>query len=331
MSEPLVLAADVGGTKSNLALCQVTPASLEIRFDRSYPNREFDSFEAVVRRFLADAGATAAGACCGVAGAVIDGACAMPNLGWRLSEAALAQDLGIGPVKLINDLEATALGIATLRPGDLHPLNPGRPDAQGNRALIAAGTGLGEALLFRDGTGYRVSASEGGHVDFGPNGDEQIALLRYLAAHFGHVSYERMVSGPGLVNIYRFLREDRGMEEFPGFMERVAGAADPAPAIAELGLARESAVCERALDLFAAVYGAAAGNLALKAMATGGLYVGGGIAPKLIDKIRDGVFMAAFLDKGRFRRLLTDVPVPVILEPKTALRGAAAHALACWD
>jgi glucokinase len=332
MSAELVLAGDVGGTKTDLALCRRAPDSegglrgIEILFEHRYANREFSSLAAIARDFIGASGQRPVRACFGIAGAVLDGGTTMPNLGWHLTEAGLAEALHVRSVSLINDLEATALGIETLSPDQLLVLNAGRPALGGSRALIAAGTGLGMALLFHDGSRYRVYASEGGHADFAPNDTLQIALLQHLRGQLGHVSWERVVSGPGLVAIYRFLEASGGLASAPGPADRIAAATDPAAAIAAAGLAGESPIVVQALDLFVAAYGAAAGNLALTALATGGLYVGGGIAPKLIDRLRDGSFMAAFVDKGRFATLLADVPVRVILEPKTALRGAAVHA-----
>ncbi len=281
----------------------------------------------MVERFLSETGLNAVRACFGVAGAVLDGRCEMPNLGWRLDSEELARGFGLEQVQLLNDLEATALGIDTLPPESLFTLNPGRQTVAGNRALIAAGTGLGEAFLFRCGSGYQVSASEGGHVDFAPRNEEEIELLRHLNTRFGHVSCERVVSGPGLVNLYTFLRDGRSMEEPAWLVQQLSSARDRAAVIAQAGIEGKAEICGRALDLFMDVYGAAAGNLALKALATGGLYLGGGIAPKLLDKLREGRFMTSFADKGRFRSLLEGVPVRVILEPKTALRGAAAYLL----
>ncbi len=327
MSEAMVLSADIGGTKTNLAICRGTPAALEVVAEANYLNREARGFDELVERFLSETRLRAVSACFGVAGAVVDGRCDMPNLGWRLDSQELAGRFDLERVKLLNDLEATALGIDTLPSESLFTLNSGRPLLGGNRALIAAGTGLGEAFLFRCGSGYQVAASEGGHVDFAPRNEEEIELLRHLSIRFGHVSCERVVSGPGLVNIYTFLRDRLGMEEPAWLAQQLSSAKDRAAVIAQAGIEGKAEICIYALDLLMDAYGAAAGNLALKALATGGLYLGGGIAPKLLDKLREGRFMAAFTDKGRFHSLLEGVPVQVILDPKTALRGAAAYLL----
>ncbi len=326
MSDTLVLAGDIGGTKSNLAFFRGAPGAPETLLERSYQNRDFAGLADVVRHFLAESGLTATTACFGVAGAVVAGASHLPNLGWQLSENGLARELGLASVHLLNDLEANALGIATLPPGQFFTLNPGQPLPGGNQALIAAGTGLGMAMLFDDGADYRVSASEGGHVDFAPRNEDEVGLLRFLAARHGRVSVERVVSGRGLAAIYDFLK-DSGMDEPDGLAARLDAAADRAAAIAQTGASGEAAICVKALELFLSAYGAAAGNLALMALATGGLYIGGGIAPKLIDALPKSGFMTAFADKGRFSGLLDQVPVRVILEPRTALYGAAAYAL----
>lgn len=326
MSKGLILAGDIGGTKSNLAFFRGAPDAPETVAEESYQNREFTSLAAVVGHFIAQTGLSAATACFGVAGAVVAGASHLPNLGWRLSEQALAHDLGVQKVKLLNDLEANALGLATLSPEQFFTLNPGRPGLGGNRALIAAGTGLGMAMLTRQNGGGHVLASEGGHADFAPRDEVQIALLRYLAARHGHVSVERVVSGPGLAAIYDFFR-GRGEDEPDWLAERFTTNADRAAVIAQAGLTGKAPICVRALDVFLSAYGAAAGNLALTALATGGLYIGGGIAPRLIEAFPNSDFMDAFASKGRFAHMLTQIPVLVVLEPKTALRGAANYAL----
>ncbi len=326
MSEPLVLAGDIGGTKSNLALFRGSPGAPQSVAERTYQNREFGSLTNVVRRFLADTGLSAATACFGAAGAVVGGEASLPNLGWVLSERELASDLGLNAVRLINDLAANALGLATLAPEQFFTLNPGRPQVGGTQALIAAGTGLGMAVLISNETGRRVAASEGGHADFAPRNEEEVDLGRFLAGRYGRVSVERVVSGHGLVSIYAFLR-DRGMAEPDWLTARLDAAADRAAVIAQTALSDEGAICAKALELFLSAYGAAAGNLALTALATGGLYIGGGIAPKLTEAFPRSGFMPAFMDKGRLSGMLRDVPVHIVLEPKTALLGAARCAL----
>jgi glucokinase len=326
MPDDLVLAGDIGGTKSDLAFFRGSPEAPDMVAERSYQNREVAGLSSVVRRFFTDTGLSATTACFGVAGAVLAGESTLPNLGWRLSESELCRELGLQSVRLINDLEANANGLSTLAPEQCFTLNAGQPRADGNQALIAAGTGLGMAILVGEGNRHRILASEGGHVDFAPCSEEQVALWRFLAARYGRVSVERVVSGPGLVNIYEFLKQD-GVDEPDWLARQLDKTPDRAAVIAQAGLRGEAALCVKALDVFLSCYGAAAGNLALMALATGGLYIGGGIAPKLLSRFPQGDFMAAFTNKGRFAGLLAEVPVRIIMEPRTALRGAARVAL----
>src|SRR5205809_1500256 len=324
MSAPgpaLLLAGDVGATKTNLALFTTAGGVLTSVAEANFVNGGYGGLEDVVRAFLARGASAPTAACFGVAGPVAEGRARMPNLGWLIDAASLGRLFALERVVLLNDLEATAYGIAVLPPEQLVVLNPGVPRPGGNAALIAAGTGLGEAVLYWDGTRHRVSASEAGHADFAPRDVEQIAILGRLMERFGHVSWERVVSGPGLHNIYAAL----AVAEAPEVAARIAAAEDASATITELGLAGASARCTRALDVFVSAYGAEAGNLALRALATGGVHVGGGIAPKIVGKLADGTFMRAFTAKGRFADWLGRIPVKVILDPKTALRGAAAY------
>jgi glucokinase len=230
---------------------------------------------------------------------------------------------------LINDLEATAYGLFTLEEKEVFVLHEGLKVAEANIGLIAAGTGLGESILFWDGRYHRPSASEGGHADFAPRTAREIDLLRYLIPRFGHVSYERVLSGPGLVNIYQFLKDEAGFSEPEWLAERIT-TEDPGAVISEVALAGEAEICVQALDLFASVYGAEAGNLALRAKALGGIYIGGGIAPKILKKLKDGTFMRSFLDKGRYSEFVSTIPVKVVLNEQAALQGAAYYG-ACED
>jgi glucokinase len=227
---------------------------------------------------------------------------------------------------LLNDLEATAYGVFTLENEEFYALNEGTMHYTGNKALIAAGTGLGQAILYDNGRHFHALPSEGGHADFAPRNELEIELLRYLLKRFTHVSYERVLSGPGLVNIYRFLKEGRGMAEPPLLAERFAAGDDPAAVIATAALAKEAEICCAALDLFVSIYGAEAGNMALRFKSVRGLYVGGGIAPKILDKLKDGTFMRSFIDKGRYTEFLAAMPVQVVLNPQAGLRGAAYYA-----
>lgn len=325
MSEYL-LAGDIGGTKTNLSIVRRSAhASGIVLVEGSFMNREHASIQSIVDFFLHRHGVAAIDAACfGVAGAVRDGVCDMPNLGWRLAEEGLADQLGIPRVILINDLVATAHGIDQLSPDQLLTLNAGRSEANGNRALIAAGTGLGEALMLQSKQGMHVSASEGGHCDFAPGNEVEIGLLQHLWGKFGHASVERVVSGSGLFNIYEYLHTTQRFHESAALHSEIANSSDPAALIAINALSKQSRLCEAALHVFVAAYGAEAGNLALKSLATGGIYIGGGIAPKIMPAMQAGSFLSAFVKKGRFSSLLSDIPVHMIMEPRTALFGAIA-------
>jgi len=318
----MFLAGDVGGTKTNLAIFTSEGGKLHVVAEQSFLNHSYAGFEEIVKEFLAGHDYIVTQACFGIAGPVKAGRAKMPNLPWTIDSALLGAALYIDRVFLLNDLEATAYGIAVLQPENVMVLSEAGPQL-GNIALIAAGTGLGEAILVWDGVTHRASASEGGHADFAPRDAEQIELLRYLIAKFGHVSYERLVSGPGLLNIYNFLKESGFAKEPDWLSSRLSESADASAVITETALSAQSELSTHALELFVSIYGAEAGNLALKALATAGVYIGGGIAPKILPKLKDGTFVRAFRDKGRFSTLLESVPVRVILDPKTALRGAA--------
>jgi glucokinase len=326
----MILAGDIGGTKTNLALFDATERNtLAMRAQASYASAKHDSLEAMLDEFVAEhAGAEIERACFGVAGPVTDDVVKASNLTWTVDRAALSRKLGVRSVVLINDLEATAYGMETLAPDQLCTLNKGEGERDGHRALIAAGTGLGMAGIFRDGARFRPVASEGGHIEFAPRNDHEIALLRYLQSKFGgHVSYERVLSGPGLVNVYQFLRDERRTEESERLAAKIETSPDAAATISAAALAGESELAVRALEMFIEIYGAMAGNLALLLKPEGGLYVGGGIAPKILDKLKGGAFMRAFADKGRMSSLAASFPVRVILDDKTALYGAAHYAL----
>jgi len=318
----MILAGDVGGTKTNLACFRSEGKSLTVMAQRSVRSADFPGLEAIIKTFLAELPADLEGACFGVAGAVVDGRCRTTNLPWMVDARALRDALGLESVWLINDLEATAYGIQTLPERACVVLQDGLAQPHGNIAVIAAGTGLGEAMLFWDGRGYRAIASEGGHADFGPRTALERELCGFLAERFGHVSYERVLSGPGLVNIYQFLKA-AGQGEEPAWLTAQLATGDPSAAISTCALEGRADLCVKALELFASIYGAEAGNLALKALSLNGLFVGGGIAPKILDKLKDGAFIKAFNDKGRLAVSLSRIPVRVILEPLTALHGAA--------
>ncbi|MGH9599114.1 MAG: glucokinase [Terracidiphilus sp.] len=319
----MILAGDVGGTKVNLALYDFVDGKLKDARDKQYPAKEYSGLEEIVREFLG--AQTVNAACFGVPGPVRDGRLRLTNLPWTLDSRELAADLKIEHVFLINDLQANGYGIAELTAEQVYTLSEGDPRQIGSRALISAGTGLGEAFMIWDGRDYVPYASEGGHADFAPRNEDEIDLLRFLKQKYnGRISFERVVSGQGLPHLYEFLREVRGMDEPEWLAERVA-IEDPNAVITELALKAKSEICEKALDMFVSAYGAEAGNLALKVLSVGGLYVGGGIAPRILEKLKDGTFMKAFADKGRLSQLLINMPVRVILESRTALLGAAAY------
>jgi glucokinase len=257
---------------------------------------------------------------------VRDGRLRLTNLPWTLDSRELSAGLGIQHVFLINDLEANGYGVAELSPEQIYTLSEGDAAQVGNRALIAAGTGLGEGYLIWNGKTHIPYPSEGGHTDYAPRNEDEIDLLRFLKEKYnGRVSFERVVAGMGLTNIYEFLREVRGLDEPAWLAERIANE-DPNAVITELSLTAKSEICEKAMDMFVSAYGAEAGNLALKVLSVGGLYIGGGIAPRILEKLKDGTFMKAFTDKGRLSQLLINMPVRVILEPRAAQLGAAAYA-----
>ena len=317
----MILAGDIGGTKTNLGFFDVQEGALQAREQQSFPSRDHVGLEAIVQKFMAGARVQVTAACFGVAGPVVDGQSVTPNLPWIVSAENLARTLNLESVNLINDLEATAHGIPALKPEEMLTLNEGACEA-GNAALVAAGTGLGVASLFWDGKHHVPSASEGGHMDFAPRNLLEIELLKYMMTKHSRVSIERVLSGPGLFNIYDFLRASGYGTESPEIAARFA-AHDPSSVISQAALAHECKMCVKALDLFAAIYGATAGNVALTLKAIGGVYIGGGIAPKISEKLKDGTFIGAFMDKGRLSPLVATIPVRVILNDKTALMGAA--------
>ncbi|HLH37781.1 MAG TPA: glucokinase [Bryobacteraceae bacterium] len=316
----MILAGDIGGTNTRLALFEgPEPLNIQVFHSGSYP-----TLAAIAREYLAAHGQHVKAACFGIAGPVRNGAVEATNLPWKIDGAQLAADLGLAEVRLLNDLEANAHGIAALPDSDFAVLRDTPADRRGNRALISAGTGLGEAGLISVDGFYLPLASEGGHADFAPRNATEIALFEYLARRFGHVSYERILSGPGLVNVYNFFR-DAGAAQEPSWLAQEIAAGDPAAAIARN--ADRNELCRMALNLFVSVYGAEAGNIALRTLATGGVYIGGGIAPKILPKLREPEFLRAFDDKGRVARLLESIPVRVILNDKAALIGAGRVAL----
>lgn len=326
----MILAGDIGGTKTVLALFEPDGDGLRLVRDATFPSREHATFEEILTRFTAIAPTPGvAAACFGVAGAVLDGRVTTTNLPWTLDEEVLAATLKAPKATLLNDLEAAAYGTLHLSLEEQHVLNPGTSRRKrGNIAVIAAGTGLGEAILFYDGQKYQPIASEGGHTDFAPQSDIELELLKYLRQKFhGHVSYERVLSGPGFFNVYSFFR-DTGHAPEPQWLAEKLRAGDPSAVVSEAGLAGKDENCVATLELFATIYGAEAGNLALKALAVGGVFVAGGIAPKLLPALtRNDAFLKGFFAKGRFSDLMKNLHVSVALNPRAPLIGAAYYAL----
>ena len=322
----MILAGDVGGTKTGLALYRREARGLLRSRMATYRSGEHAGLEPILRDFLSEGGAVER-ACIGVAGPVEDGRCRLTNLDWEVDEASLRRTLGVREAYLINDLQATASSLPFLRESDRAMLQKGEADPRGNMAVLAAGTGLGEGFLVGSVAGYSPLASEGGHVDFAPRDEREMRLHAFLRAKYGHVSVERVLSGPGLHDVYRYLREEERMAEEPGIAIEVAGT-DPARAIVRHGLAGGPGACAEALRIFCSLYGAEAGNLVLQYLATGGVFLGGGIAPAILPALRRGEFLTAFHDKGRMRNLLSRVPVMVILDPAAPLLGAASFAAA---
>lgn len=321
----MILAGDVGGTKVHLALYDFTNGKLSHTRDERFAAKEYGGLAQIVKEFLGKD--TVTSACFGVPGPVRDGRLRLTNLPWTLDSRELAASLKIQHVFLINDLEANGYGIAELTADQIYTLSEGDASQIGNRALIAAGTGLGEGFLAWNGRSHVPYPSEGGHADFAPRNEDEIELLRFLKQKYnGRISFERAVSGMGMTNIYDFLRDVKGVEEPVWLAEQMTAAHDPNSVITEMGLAAKSELCAKTLDMFVSVYGAEAGNLALKVLSVGGLYVGGGIAPRILEKLKDGTFLRAFTDKGRLSHLLINMPVRVILESRAALMGAAAFA-----
>ncbi|MGD8456122.1 MAG: glucokinase [Anaerolineales bacterium] len=326
-----VLVGDIGGTKSLLAIFSAGSIPHMLLVERSFQSGDYENLEAIVTEFLAETGLTVERACFAVAGPVIAGRAQVTNLPWTVDAASLKAAFGWSGVALLNDLEALAHAVTALGPEDIHTLSEGLPVAGGNVAVIAPGTGLGEAFLTFKGGRCEVHASEGGHASFAPVGALQIGLLTYLNQQgFDHVGFERVCSGGlGIPTLYTYLKST-GMPEPDWLAAQLSGAEDPTPVI--LSAANDSSrPCELAaavLDLFAAILGAEAGNLALKILATGGIYLGGGLPPRILPELQKPTFLEALQGKGRFRDLLVDIPVHVVLNPKAALMGAASFGLA---
>ncbi|HOO39041.1 MAG TPA: glucokinase [Deltaproteobacteria bacterium] len=325
----MFIAGDVGGTKTNLGVYKLSGSVETPVIEDSLPTSPYETLESLVRDFLSKHSLTVEFAVFGVAGPVVGSRATITNLPWIIEEEALKSSLGLSSVKILNDLEAIAYGVPVLHEKDLFTLNEGKRIQHGPMAVIAPGTGLGEAYITWDGTHYVAHASEGGHVDFAPRCREEIELLSYLLERFNHVSYERICSGMGIPNIYNFLSVMGYYEEPAWFAGKLESTHDKTALILTTAL-EDGTPCERCtktLELFLSILGAEAGNMALKVLATGGIYLGGGILPRIISVIADSPFMESFTRKGRLSHIISDIPVNVILNPKVALMGAATFGL----
>jgi glucokinase len=324
----MLLAGDIGGTKTLLALVTAEAGVRRPVAEAEFHSASYPSLEAIVREFLAQRGETADSACFDVAGPVIDGHAHLTNLPWQVDEAALRDGLGLRRVMVLNDLMAVAYAVPHLQPNERQSINAGHPDPKGPIAVVAPGTGLGEAFLVWGGASYVACASEGGHASFAPTEQRHAGLWQYLAKRFGHVSCERVCSGPGIANMYDYLCESRPGEEAPAFAAALARAADRTPVIAQAALEDPSGnpLAAEAVDLFVSILGDEAGNLALKILSTGGVYLAGGIPAHLLPKLTDGRFMRAFVNKGRMSDLLAAMPVHV-MTARAGLLGAAQYGL----
>lgn len=313
----MILAGDIGGTNTRLAIFDVKRKKVR---ETKFKSADYPSLAKVVLEFLAEDAVKPEKAVFGIAGPIKNGRCQATNLPWIIDAKELSSLTKIPAVYLINDLEANAYGIRALKENEFYVLNKGDPKNTGNAALISAGTGLGEAGFYWDGKTHHPFACEGGHSDFGPRNDIEDELLKYLRQKFGHVSYERVVSGPGIANLYHFLVDTKKEKPLEGHFD------DLPKAISEKAVAKNSPLCSRIMELFISAYGAEAGNLALKCLALSGVYIGGGIAPKILSLLKEGSFMQGFLDKGRFKGLLATIPIKIVLNDDTALLGAVEYA-----
>ncbi len=325
-----VLVGDIGGTKTVLAVAECRGDRIQVTSSRRFASGEHASLEAIARAYLEEGHSDLDGAALAVAGPVVAGRSETTNLPWVLDSGDLARGLGLPTVRLLNDLEAVAWGVPALAQDDFAVLHPGEDSATGNACVVAAGTGLGQAGMYWDGERHHPFATEGGHSDFAPSDAHEMALFEHLRARFGHVSWERLVSGQGIVLIHDFLTSAAG-DPVPDWLQQAMRDGDPAAAIAQAADKGRCAHCAQTMALFLRLYGREAGNMALKQMALGGVYLGGGIAPKHLAALRSGPFLEAFFDKGRMRPLMRRMPVKVILAPEAPLYGAARYLAAVSD
>jgi glucokinase len=323
----MILAGDIGATRTRLAAFETEGNRLQAVVEKIYLNHDYSGLPEILPQFIRSEGIPVHSACFGVAGPVRSGRSKISNLPWIIDSRELATQLRLNSVGLLNDLEAYAYGIDALDSKDFITLSEGSDDAEGNRAVISAQTGLGVAGLYWDGFRHHPFPCEGGHADFAPRNDVQMELLAYLQKKYGRISGERILSGPGIRNIYDFLRDTKKAEEPAWLRDQLAAAADGPALISLLASEGKAAICDQALSIFVSVFGAETGNCALHYMATGGMFIGGSIAAKNVNKMKDPVFMQSFLDKGRMEVLLKDVPVKIVLNDDCGLIGAARYTL----
>ncbi len=322
----MVLAGDVGGTKTNLAYYEQQGDRLVPVLSESYPSQNYPSLSDVLAVLQGEHPQRITAAAFGIAGPVVDNRCRLTNVNWTVDGDEIARSLGLSSVGLLNDLAATAYGILRLERSDIVTLQAGDPQRHGAIGVIAAGTGLGGGALIWDGSRYRAIPSEGGHADFAPRTDVEMDLLRFLQKSYPSVGVERVVAGPGILNIYRFLRSRTTAAE-PSWLASAMRSGDPSAAISRAAMEGKDETCVKALDLFVSAYGAEAGNIALRFLATGGVYVAGGIAPKILPRLQSGLFRDSFISKDTYRQLLENIPLHIVLNEKTALLGAAHYAV----
>ena len=323
----MILVGDIGATRVRLAAFETTANRLQCVVEKDYMSQQHAGLAEILAQFIRGEGIPVHSACFGVAGPVRSGRSKISNLPWTIDSRELAKQLKLNSVGLLNDLEANAYGIDTLESKDLVTLSEGSDDAEGNRAVISARTGLGVAGLYWDGFRHHPFACEGGHADFAPRDDLQMELLVYLQKRYGRISCERLLSGPGIRNIYEFLRDAHKAEEPAWLRDQINAAADVPALISQVALEGKAAICDQALTIFVSIFGAETGNCALHYMSTGGIFIGGSIAAKIVRKMKDPVFMQSFLDKGRMEVLLKDMPVKIVLNDDCGLMGAARYTL----
>ena len=323
----MILAGDIGATRTRLAAFDTEGNRLQCVVEKTYPSQQHAGLSVILAEFIKTEGIPVHSACVGVAGPVRGGRSKISNLPWIIDSRELAQQLKLSSVGLLNDLEAYAYGIDALESKDFVTLGEGAEDAEGNRAVISARTGLGMAGLYWDGFRHHPFACEGGHADFAPRNDLEMELLGYLQKKYGRISYERILSGPGIRNIYDFLRDTHKADEPEWLRQQMEAATDPPALISQLALEGKAAICDQCLSIFVSVFGAETGNSALKFMSTGGIFIGGSIAAKIVPKMQDPVFMQSFLDKGRMEALLKDMAVKIVLNDDCGIIGAARYTL----